>query len=372
MRAYPFILLFLAAFALPVSADIKIDLGVSGGYVQNLLKDSSDLEDSYSTTTAKFNIYPIRSLEFNVLAEYTYYGKTYNLSNFVGGIGFRFIPTSRNSPVSLYLSGNLNERKYRELFKGFDNRGTELVIGMVHRLSPGIHHRTGVSFRSSSYLDSDIADQKNYELFTAWNATFLGSNSLDCEIGFGVARYNSIREDIFDVLPDPETGQVDDTIYIERNLCSFYISPRLSRPIGSKIGLNLTFTHRDFLNSNEAIVYGSSNQYLSPWASVWEGQSITATIKTFLVPKFIITTGAGYRVKTFLKTLEQNQFAPWQAESHKEEESKSYLQLQRPIAFRSGLLIEPSVQIEYTHNFSLSRLYDYTDVSVSGGIIIRL
>ena len=364
-------LIVCLGMAVSVMADATVEIGAVSGYTGNLTKDSSDLEDSYTTITETINYYPIAMLDIRLEGNYTYYGNTVNLSNFVGTGGFTLIPTASDAHTTVYVSGDFTLTKYREAYSGFDNHTYEVVLGTETAIMPGVHHRLGGKFKTSSYLDTRTFDQENYEIFTGWNAVVLENNSLDLEAGFGVATYNSIRDDIFDVLPNIGEDKPDDSIYIERNLYSFYLSPRFSRPIGAKTGINLTYTHRRFTDDDRGIVFGSSNENLSPWSTLWDGENASASVKTFLIPRIIATTGIGYWEKHFLKTLEKDQYFPNLAEARTDFQSRFFLKLQWPNILRGGLFIEPSLYFEYTDNNSTKELYDFTDASISLALTIR-
>jgi len=368
MRLFIVIMLFSPVLS---NANVASEFGVNSGYTQNLIKDSSDIDDSYYTMSEKLRYHPLSFVEFNLLGEYTHYDSITGLSNFLGGGGFTLIPTKADADIALHISGNFNTQRYREAFKGFNNNNADVSVGIQSKFGSWVHHRAGFLLNSTSYLDSKRFDQKSYEIFVGINVVCPWENSLDLEVGHGGLKYNSIREDIFGVLPNPGEDELNDTMFVERNINSFYISPKVSRPLGTKTGINIAFTRRYFADTDIGYVFGSSNENLSPWASLWEGNSITSTVKTFLIPTFIATSGIGYWEKRYLKTLEKDQYYLNQAEARVDYQSRFFLKLQRPFSMRSGYFIEPSIYMEYTNNESSKDLYDYSDWSISLGIVFK-
>jgi len=115
-RSVRFLLVATGFLLLAISgkADYSYEIALNGGYTGNLLNDSTDLKDSYSTTQASLNYYPISTMEVNLSSEYTYYSKTFSLSNFFYSGEITYIPTGKDSPVSVYLSGRYDRTRYRE------------------------------------------------------------------------------------------------------------------------------------------------------------------------------------------------------------------------------------------------------------------
>jgi hypothetical protein len=226
-----------------------------------------------------------------------------------------------------------------------------------------------MTIKSTGYIDSDPYDQKSVEFFGGFNISSIYRNSFDLEFGYSKARYSDLSRDVFDYL------DIYDSMLVKKDLHSFYISPRFSRPLGSKTGINLVYTHRKFSNADSSLVFGATNQNLSPWASVWDGHSVTSTVKTYLLPSFIITSGIGYWEKKFLRTLEEGMYFPNQIgsrdDARKDYQSRCYIKFQHPFTLKTGQSWEPSLQIEYSDNNSTNEVYDYTNFSVSIGIVLR-
>jgi hypothetical protein len=355
-----------------VNAEIRefmeAEIQTSGGYTDNL-------------QTAK--VYPLPMVEVLLNGEYTNYGNIINLGNIMGGGGITIIPLNTTSPFSIYLNGNINSRSYRNDYKSYN---TNIIDGMAtlgYVFSPTLQIRTGFSIRSTSYpnMKTFDIDNTNYEIFGGGNLSFLGSNSLDLEIGYAFMNLTYWEKEKWIDKLDIPSG---DTIYFidpDNNeykpptvgqLTSIYISPRYSRPIGDKIAFTITYSYRKFGDLGEIAVAGVSTQSLSPWASVFEGESISLKIKSYLLPNYIFSSGIGYWKKDYLKTNENRETLPrYIIKGRHDEQNKAFLSIKRPFPLKSGLFIEPSLQINYTKNNSSNPQYDYDNYSISGGVTIR-
>ncbi len=356
--------------------DLKLEFGLNGGYTSNLLtiNDSSDVEDSYTTSSVKLIFYPVSSMEVILFGDYTYYSQQYNLNSLSKGIAFTFIPTKEHSQFSAYLSGGFSGQTYKDNLNAYNNNNFNLLASLGYNLSRTFSLRTGMLLESNSYLYSDVSDNDSYEIFAGTNFTLFGSNSIDIEGGYSSKKFSYI--------PDT-TGRMDlgltgsfDVYHTRGDLNSFYLSPRFSRPIGSKTGLNLTFHHREFLNADNAVVLGSAVNFISPWGNIFEGQSYTISLKTIIIPKMIISSGLGYWKKAFLKTMVITDYAIRFAEKRYDEQNRFFVILERPIYFKSGGALKPKLQIDLTHNNTTTRsmfnYYDYSGFSINASLTYEL
>jgi hypothetical protein len=132
------------------------------------------------------------------------------------------------------------------------------------------------------------------------------------------------------------------------------------------------------MNSEDGLVYGASIGLLSPWTSVWEGHSISLSLKSFLIPTVMLTTGIGYWDETFISTLDD--VLPYPdggfliyiiPVGRKDEQRKFYLQLQRPVSTPLGVL-QPNLRVDYVDNDSTNDLFDYFGFSISVGMSYQL
>ncbi len=361
------------------SSDFSFNFATISGMTENLFDDSSYTFDVYETSTIKTYYYPLSSLEFGLVGEQTaYYWDQISLSNVIGGIEGRFIPLPRTSQWAFSVYGKFSGIRYHDDFNGFDNNVGKVEIAGGYDFNPSLSVRGGFSFSSTSYISLDIAHKEDVEYFWGGNVTLPGDIGFDIEGGLARANYQYI--DLTGDISNPDVGLSKPASHLNgQGLKVLYLSPRISRLIAPKTGLNVLFTNRNFQNYGGQLIFGFSTSFLSPWASVWEGQAVSANLKSYLVPQFIITAGAGYWDKSFLRTIEEDyQFyvalvmdEP-NIERRQDWQTKYYFSVQWPISSRSGVFFEPSMRIDYTKNYSTEPLYTYRDYSFSMMLTLRI
>ncbi len=406
------VLTLAAVLILAGSSDAEIgfagfEAGINTGYSENILKDSTGLADSYRTADLALNLYPLSMAEIKLTGNYTFYDAIPGLTNFVGGAGFTLIPLKDTSPLSLYLSGNYRLRNYRQgsLQARNDEYNTTDIDGIVtvgYRLRPNLRLRIGAAYKTTlyeetEYIDSSItpitstsiqhvSDKHDKDFFGGFNWTLPGSNVLDIEAGYMVGNLQVI---------DPEQRgliQVEqgDTVAYNKlvdggDLQAWYISPRISRPLGKRSGLSVTYSHRGFIDKDDsALVYGYSTGLQSPWVSAYEGDAIQINLKTYLVEKMIVTAGFGYMEKTYIDVLEMGKFKRpgpggviivlnksfgWH--ERRDQLRQAFFGIQIPIQTHGGLILEPSLNFNYTSNSSSVEVYEYSDFTITSGINVR-
>lgn len=357
----------VAVFGGDLVANTLFEVGLNGGYTDNLLGDSSAVIDRYSVSTAQLRFYPTPKTEVNISGEAMYYDHNAGLSNRKAGLGMNYIPLNPESRLSIFLNAEFDLRRYRSVYSRYNNNNFDVRAAFGYRLGSGARFRVGVQLLGSEYLGSSSGDKTSTEAYFGFNTTVAGRNSLDCEIGYGSMDYRFI---------DPALEFIDfeqpEAALVGGRLTSFYVSPRLSRPLGNSTGLNLTFSYRKFLEGDSRIVYGSSVGLLSPWTSVWDGSSVILNIKSYLIPRFITSVGGGYWNRRHLQTIESNLFPLVIGTERSDEQYRGYLQLARPILIGGGSLLQPHFQIEFGTNNSTNSLFDYSSFSVSTGVSLRL
>ena len=353
-------------------ADVRFEFGLNGGYTNNLFFDSSDVLDRHTTGTAAVKYYPLPWLELNLSGDMSVYGEIPGLSSRLGRIGFTVIPFDQDHKFSVSVSGSYDGRRYHEVLDSSNNNNFNSRLAVGYRFLPALAARIGGTVQTTSYLVSESGDKRSAEVFAGVNATILRNNSFDLELGYGVADYRTINLSLKE-LPTGPTGYDFDEAFLSATLRSIYVSPRFSRPLGSKTGMSLTVLYRNFLNADSALVLGSSTGLLSPWSSVWEGKSVTLTVKTYLIRSLTVSAGAGYWSKTYFKTLEEEDFyhrSDW-GDGREDIQKRVYLQVLRPITvWREGLL-QPKIQVDYTHNNSTNELFDFSGFSIDTGISLQ-
>jgi hypothetical protein len=353
-------------------ADAKFDVSANAGYVGNMLNDSSRTEDFYSGLRASTNLYPFPKVEINLHGDYTYYSKIYNLSSFLGGGGIKFIPTDKESPLSILTSFSFDMRDYRSKFDQYKNNNYDATLLAGYKVLDNINIRGGMAFNSLVYTDIEGTNKETFKCFTGINVAFLGSNALDIETGVAFMDYRRFHDTVTELpLLMPEEALDTNALLVNDKLNSFYISPRISRQFGARSGFNITYIYRRFSDFANRVLFGFSTGFLSPWASVYDGQSISLNIKSHLIQSFLITTGAGYWDKRFFKTIERDVRIIKNIRGRKDYQSRFYLNIQRLFVLSFGATIEPALQFDYTCNKSTLTLYKYSSANVSAGITCR-
>ncbi|MBD3404097.1 hypothetical protein GF420_14490 [candidate division GN15 bacterium] len=379
------VLLAVMLFACTIAGEVagvgpvSIEASLAGGNTRNLLKDWSSRETAYSTAGISLGLHPLAMAEIELIGEYTTYGQLSSLSNFRYGAGFTLIPTGDSARTSLLLSGFYHDRDYRDQVTDvtsteFSSSEYEARAGLAHTFTNSFQARTGLVYRATAYGSDDVRDREALDWYTGVNVTLPGRNVLDVEAGLTHGNLDYVAQSTGGIRPDRAYELLE-----QADLNTFYFSPRLSRPLGSRTGISLTVSHRQFVEQpDSAVVYGHSTGFLSPWVASYEGQAVAVNVKTFLIPRLITTLGAGYWSKDFLTTVETTdgflgpQVSTLFAEERSDEQRRVFLNLQWPITGRGGWFIEPSLYLGYVSNSSTIDVYDYTDLSVSTGISVRL
>lgn len=372
-------LLILGINALPADAKIGFEYTTNLNSTDNLYSDSSHIYDAYSYVSLKLKAYPLSMLEISANGEQSNYRAEDGLSNQLGGLSFAFAPLPQNSRLAIYVSADMNGRVYHSAFKRFNNNYIDLLGSAGYELSSFMSVRSGASYKHTRYVNSGKT-KRDLDLFFGGNITFPGQNSLDLESGFSFT--NCPFKDTLGPAPDPEWPYSFWAAMTlpekQTNIRIFYFSPRLSRPIGAKTGINISFTRQLFQNYDNQWTGGDSTQFLSPWASVWEGSAITAGVKSFIIPHFILTANAGYWDKTYFKTIEdyKSTLAHIIRVDHKDYrrhdwQTRLSFGAQYPIKTRSGFLVEPSINLDYTNTRSNNKLYQFHNLMIAGGVKLR-
>ncbi len=367
LKGLLFSILVFAGLILSVGsagAEVTAEIGLNSGYTQNLLSDSSDIEDSYTSPKLTLYYYPAGQLELNGSIDYTYYGEIYDLSSSnIAGSG-TYILANEQSSHSGYLTASYSRRSYRDGFEQFDISSASFTASTGYRISATGQVRAGMTVSSNAYVNSQIGDNRGLNFFAGLNTAFAGDNGLDIEAGIVLSRYNFL-----DTLADESS--TDSTT--DGNINSFFISPRVSRPLGPKTGINFTYTYRSFFGlDDDEVAYGASTSYLSPWSTIYEGSAFLVNLKTYLIPKLIVTGGFGYWDKTYLKTLEGTETSVSEARERTDDQTRLYVNIQWPMSTRSGRFFEPSLSLDYTDNSSSIDVYSYSGINVGMGLLFRL
>jgi hypothetical protein len=404
------VLVWLAIlFPSPVHADSRVSAGTQFTFAENLQNDTMDVSDTYSTFNGSLNLYPLPSLEVSLMYDYSGYSDQNYLGNYSVGGCFKFVPIPVESRFGVYIFGNFNGRRYALTAPSFDNNTFDLTGAAGYRVTDWSRIRGGIAYRSVGYLANDWSDQESIELFAGANATLPLSNVFDIEIGYSFASYERVTQGDSVFIPvegrgwehmieGAAGGDALNLYYPSADLKSFHLSPRFSRPLGSRTGMSVTYTYREFKDTDDAMVRGADFESLSPWLTVWHGQSVSVNVKTYLIPGVIASVGFGYFEKTFLKTLEQHDLAAkraeWDARYEEDPENnvrlykweqylplievcedisrQVFINVQKPLVLSPNLVVEPSLNFQYRSNSSHHPLYNYSGATITLGVNVRM
>ena len=396
-KALVVISLLLMIGAADGRADARLELGLNQSYHSNLLNDSTERHDFRDVLNASLKLYPTSALEIGLSGDATGYDHLDDLNGIVGRFGVTWIPDLGETPFSLYGTGTFSQQRYGENLESFDNNTGAATVSLGYHLSPALELRTGVKATAHAYVNSDSgavdADNEQYELFAGLNASLPGSNSFDLEFGIGQTNYSFIDASVYPEIPLQDTTLPGgppvppNTILSDGDFRSFFVSPRLSRPLGRKTGVSLTYSYRRFSGLDDAVVLGYSTNFLSPWASFYEGSSIALRLKTYLISGLIVTGGAGYWDREYLRTVELETYmvelypgyeiedvrygAPAEAPAREDELTRVYINVMIPFVVSHSSVLEQTFSLDYSHNSSTLDAYDYSGVTVSIGITYR-
>jgi hypothetical protein len=379
LRSFPKALILLALIALlavPAFASSRLEFGTKAVYTSNLLSDSSGTSDFYFTDNASINFNPLSFVELNLNGLHKAHFETPRYDTRLGGVGLTILPIKQESPFTLYSKVIFNGSRFGKGLKDFNSNTFSIRAAAAYWFSDVVRARFGVFYEDNAYTRSDVMDRQSYEVYTGVNLSFLDAYAFDIEVGFADAKYQYISPDGLQFPPeDPDIIDPDLALvtFTEGDLESFYVSPRLSRPIGSKSGMSITFTYKEFPNLEEGVVFGATTQNLSPWANVWQGRSISTSFKTFLIPNMTVTAGIDFANKSYLKIHDDLQQTRYSKDiGRKDHQTKINLSFQRNIAGIFGFAGEPSLSIDWTNNRSSKPLYDYSGINISFGFKFRL
>lgn len=400
----PFLIILISPIL--VQADFGYSLNLSNAETDNVLNDSSAVDSPIRSGVIGLQFYPIPQLEFSGSFKHTLYDEITNIdergdtiitdiTNSVYGFNTTWIPLNPDNKTNLYFNSSFDRVKYKDSSAtDYDNTILKFTASIGYHFRPNFHLRGGTEMTSNNYLNDENIDADNFqvELFTGANFALPGSNNLDIESGFAITSLQAIEVDTFNIKPNNVDLVIPAEYLEDANIQNLYISSRLSRSIGKKTGVSLTFTYSNFTNSDKSVILDYSTSFLSPWSSFYDGTSTVFKLKTYIVPTFVVTTGAGYWDKNFLRAIESIREdyeiieidprsgdtiriptnVPWYTEPQDtkyryEWLSSLYIDLTRPIMFRE-ILIEPSFSVVYKKNSSTSDAYDYSSTTFTFGL----
>lgn len=399
------ILLGVILVAGTASADIglpknlAVEASLSSGSTTNLYSDTSQQYCLFRAASLDLDYSVTPFAQVNLASEYTYYRQMSNLSNLSYSAGATLITVSDWWRFSFYVNGNVRDRRYRDVATDsggvnaneFTGREYDAKIGLGYDLTPSVQLRTSLAYKSMGYDIEGVLDKKTYDAAIGGNASIFNHFSLDIELGYSTGKYQYIWPEYpfgDTVLPRAQIDSAQYDILLIDDLKSIYFSPRLSTFIGNKLGISLTYMVRNFQDHDEnSTIYGYSSGFLSPWNNKYEGQGVVLNLKSYMVPRLVMTVTAGYWDKNYIRVVEygtwwnQPRFGPPMlrfgvnlletAHDRSDYRSRTSVTFKVPLTHSSGYFLEPTVTFDYTDNKSTIPVYNYNDFSVSGGLTVR-
>ena len=342
------------------SAELVSEATIGSGYRSNLFNDSSLTGDTYGSVRMDMKYYPSASAQLAAGAEYDVYAEHDDLSSIAGDISVTVIPTPATSRFSLSLEGGAAARNFGPLYKAYDQVGTSVGANIGYRLAGWAYLQSSGSHLSTAYTNSDYGSNRGVALATGINLTVLGSNS--------VALTAEYSRRSFDQPPSIQTGPGHNQSIEQNNSETFEVTGflvRYSRPLGMRTGLNLSVGRRQLHVANDYTVLGYTIDYLSPWADLWDGTSVSAGLKHFFPRQITTELSFAYFVKTFVDVIELSETTDetyWR-DTRDDQLTALSLSVSRPVTLKNGKLLTPVLRVGYRRNQSSIGYFDYEDLS---------
>lgn len=344
-------------------AEVVTEAYIGGGYESNLFNDSNATSDQYATLGANLKYYPSGSLQLTGAARYNAFSTYTDLSNFTGELSATFVPTPVNSPFTMSIQGSFAGRTFGTTYQLYDQTAISAGVNASYRLTPKLHVLSSVSYGADEYTNSEYGSSRSLDASAGLNATLPGSNSL--AVGFD---YTHRALEQADLLTDnPGHGQQansnDNSDYFDLT----GVRVRLSRPLGQRTGISLSVGHRQLHVDNNFTALGYTIDYLSPWADLWQGLSISGSVKHFFPHQFVVELSGAYFDKEFVDVLELDDEGTetYWADSRDDRLTVVNLKFSRPISLKDNTSMTPTVQLGYRRNESTVGYFDYEDLTAT-------
>jgi hypothetical protein len=299
-----------------------------------------------------------------------------------GGVG-RHVYDHRNTYALDTIGYQGDTSVHKRDFKIYNTTDYDITVGTGYQYNPRLHLRSQLAFNhheyTKAYFRDDIVNSNRIiDGVVGGNWSISGSDVLDLEMGYSNQTINRTYVDtttiidtvnvlIYDVYDDGDKDLRVGTVYL---------SPRFSRQLGNRTGINVTGTYRSFVSGSDVIVAGETAELLDPFATAWEGVGATVNIKSFLIPRLITSLSFGYWDKSYLqheelRPTEIGNYVPTPVD--RDDTKKSvYLGLQMPLGKTwGGLMIEPVGSVEYSDNSSTIDRYDYFSWDIALGVSLK-
>jgi len=355
--------------ALDVNADVVTETTIGSGYQGNLFNDSNSTGDTYASAGIVLKYYPSSSTRFAAGAQYNAFASYGDLSNLTGDLSVTIIPTPEGSPLSLALAGAVTVRRFGTLYELYDQAGTKIGADISYRLRRWAYLQSSVSYLNTSYTNSDFGSNRGIDIATGVNLTVLGSNSLALRAEYSRRSFDQPKLILEGAGSTLAVGQDNSETFEITGILLRY-----SRPLGERTGMNLSIGSRQLHVRSGYAVLGYSVDYLSPWADLWEGPSLSGSVKHFFPDQFTTELSFGYYDKSFVDVIEfaESSGETFWRDDRNDQLTTLSLSISRPVLFQDRKLFTPTINLGYRQNHSSTEYFDYEDVWASISLRVAL
>ncbi len=350
-----------------LEAETITEATIGSGIQSNLFEDSTAIGDRYASFAMGIKYYPSASVQISGSARYNAFSEYRDMSNTAGQASLIIIPTPESSPFTAALWGNLSARKFGTLFEIYDRRGAAAGTDIGLYLGNTIRLSASASYSNDDYVNSENGSNQSVDLSAGINTSIAGSNAVAVRLDYS---HRSFAQ--------PSTNQDGNASSLSKSESETFdvtgIMVRYSRPLDRRTGLNLSAGYRQLHVDNELTVMGYSIDYLSPWAELWEGKSVSVSFKRYFPYQFITEFSAGYYGKNFVDVLETNDGTDeeYLQDARQDKLTTLSFNISRPISLQGSRLITPSLFLGYRNNRSSADLFSYDDFSAALSMKISL
>ena len=358
-----FVLLLLLGLIVPGAfAETITESSISTGYTGNLFNDSSAADDYYSTFNLELKNYHKEIMAFTIAGQYNRYYQYQDLSSVTGGTSLTIMPLDKTSPMTLAFAGQIAYQKYGAIYALYDNVGASVAANFTYRVSQRFYFLSGISFLHNTYTNTDYGSNQGFLLASGFHLTPFGSNALSINAEFSRKAY---EQPVTVISGNGNSGE--NTIAKNETYDIAGLTARFSRPIGKRTGISLSGGYRHVEIDNDFSVQGYSIDYLSPWAELWEGGSLSGTVKHFFPKQITTEITAAYYDKNFVDIIELDELlnATYPGESRVDRLTTISASFSRPFVIDHTALLKPTVFIGYRHNNSTIEKYTYDTMRFS-------
>jgi len=336
-------------------AEIVSELSVGSGYRANLFNDSNAIGDTYAAAGLRLKYYPSAAVELAAGARYNAYVEYRDLSNFTGEASITAIPTPAASRVTLALSGSAGFRSFGPLYEPYNQAHAAVSTLLGYRLTNTLRLQGGAAFTNTEYTNSDYGSNRSLDFSGGINVTVFGSNGVALRADYARRWFDQPLVSAGGMMTN---GTETETFEIAG------LTARYSRPLGARTGLSFSGGYRQLNVGADYAALGYTIDYLSPWSDLWEGHSVSATLKHIFPKQVKLELAVAWYDKQFVDVIEldENQQTTITRDSRDDNLFTSSATIARPILLRTGRLLTPTVSIGYRQNRSSADYYDYNDM----------